>query len=228
MSEPWRGSPTPSATTRPPPYPPTSSLLSSASSAPSASPRRGPPALLIVGGGSNYGKFAVQLAKLAGIGTIVVVGGAGAALRELGATYVVDRYGGYDSVFGRVRAIVGNDLVYALDAVNPPEDQALAVDALSSSKRGTMARLRSNAPADVSRIAGKTAGFDARDVFGLSQMHPALAVPFWERLRAYLEMGKIKPLGYTVVKGLDADSVNAVLDRYKDGETVTKTHVHLS
>ena len=42
-----------------------------------------------------------------------------------------------------------------------------------------------------------------------------------------MEAGKIKPLEYTVVKDLEADTVNAVLDRYRDGEKVTKTHVHL-
>ncbi|KAK3346490.1 putative alcohol dehydrogenase [Lasiosphaeria hispida] len=184
-------------------------------------------ALLIIGGGSNCGKFAVQLAKLAGIGTIVVVGGAEAALKEMGATHVVDRHGGHDAVLGRVREVVGDDLVYAFDAVNPPGDQILAIDALSSKKRGAMARLLPNAPVDESRVAGKTAGFDVRDVFGMSQMHPGLAGPFWDLLPGYLEEGRIKPLEYTVVKGLEADHVNAVLDRYRDGERVAKTHVHL-
>jgi len=183
--------------------------------------------LLIIGGGSNCGKFAVQLAKLAGIGTVVVVGGEEAALKELGATHVASRHGGHDAVLLRIREIVGDDLVYALDAVNPPASQVLAINALSSKKRGAMARLRPNAPVDESGVAGKTAGFDVRDVFGSSQMHPGLAGPFWELLPRYLEAGKIKPLEYTVVKGLEADTVNAVLDRYRDGEKVTKTHVHL-
>ena len=183
-------------------------------------------ALLIIGGGSNCGKFAVQLAKLAGIGTVVVVGGDEAALREMGATHVVDRHGGHDAVLGRIRDIVRDDLLYAFDAVNAPADQILAIDALSNRKRGIMARLRPNAPVDEARVAGKTAGFDVRNVFGVSQMHPELTRPFWDLLPGYLNEGRIKPLEYTVVEGLEANKVNAVLDRYRDGERVTKTHVH--
>lgn len=183
-------------------------------------------AVLIVGGGSNCGKFGVQLAKLAGIGTIVVVGGDEAALRQMGATHVVDRHGGHEAVLGRIRDIVGDDLVYAFDAVSPPDGQILAIDALSNTKRGALARLVPSGKVDESKVKGKTAGFDVRDVFGLSQLHPAVAAPFWELVPEYLETGKIRPLEYKVVKGLEAAAVNAVLDGYKSGEKVVKTHVH--
>jgi len=184
--------------------------------------------VLIIGGGSNCGKFAVQLAKLAGIGKIVVVGGDEKELKEMGATHLVDRHGGHDVVLGRIRDIVGDELVYAFDAVNPPDGQILAIDALSNTKRGVLARLLPNAKVDESKVKeGKTAGFEVKDVFGLSQIHAAVAVPFWELLPEYLKTGKIKPLDYTVIKGLDADAVNAVLDGYRDGKKVIKTHVHI-
>lgn len=184
--------------------------------------------LLIVGGGSSCGQFAVQLARLANIGKIVVVGGDPAQLKGMGATHVVDRHGGHDAVLARIRAVVGDELVYAFDAASPPGDQALAVDALSGRKRGVMARLQGGKPVDESKITGsKTAGFEVRNVLGLSKIHPTIAGPFWERFPGYLETGKIKPLKYVVVKGLEADVVNEVLNRYRDGKSVTKTHVRI-
>jgi len=184
--------------------------------------------VLVIGGGSNCGKFAVQLAALAGIGRIVVVGGQEAELKGFGATHVVDRHGGHDAVLGRIREIVGDELVFALDAVTPPPEQTLVIDALSNTKRGGLARLlHSGAPFDASRIKGKTAGFDVHNVIGLSQLNPGLAGPFWERVLGYLETGKIKPLGYEVVEGLTPEGVNPVFDGYRDKKRVVKTHVHL-
>ncbi|KAK9489185.1 chaperonin 10-like protein [Lipomyces doorenjongii] len=183
--------------------------------------------ILIVGGGSNCGKFSVQLAKLAGIGRIIVVGGNESELNGFGATHVIDRHAGYDVVLGRVREMVGDDLIYAFDSVNPPDGQILALNALSSHKRGTLARLLPLGPIDESKVLGKKAGFDVRNVFGSSQVHPELAGPFWERVPEYLEAGKLKSLPYVVKHGLEAGYVNEVLDAYRDGNSVFKTHIHL-
>ncbi|RYO88007.1 hypothetical protein DL766_004982 [Monosporascus sp. MC13-8B] len=184
-------------------------------------------AILIVGGGSNCGRFGVQLAKLAGIGRIVVVGGDEAELKSFGATHVIDRQAGYETVLAHIRDIVGDDLVYAYDAVNPPDGQLLALNALSSHKQGALARLLPRDPVDESKILGKKAGFNVRDVFGSSYQHPRLAGGFWSRVMGYIEAGQIKPLAYDVKKGLLASNVNEVLDAYKDGKAVTKTHIHL-
>lgn len=183
--------------------------------------------ILIVGGGSNTGKFGVQLAKLAGIGKIVVVGGKEAELKGFGATNVIDRHGGDDTVLNRIKAVVGDDLIYAYDAVNPPTGQLLAVNALSSHRKGVLARLLPLGPIEESKVVGKSAGFEVRDVFGSSQAKPNLAKPFWEHLPGYLEKGQIKPLEFVVSKGLDANIVNEVLDAYRDGKSVRKTHIHL-
>ena len=184
-------------------------------------------AILIVGGGSNCGKFGVQLAKLANIGRIVVVGGDEALLKSFGATHVLDRHDGEETVVAKIRDIVGDDLVYAFDAINPPEGLFLALNALSNSRRGALARLLPRDPVDESRVLGKQAGFDVRDVFGSSHGHPELAAGFWSRLPRYLEAGQIKPLDYVVKQGLLAENVNEVLDAYRDGRRVTKTHIHL-
>lgn len=184
-------------------------------------------ALLIVGGGSNCGRFAVQLAKLANIGKIVVVGGNVEELTGYGATHVLDRHGGDDAVLERIQAVVGDDLIYAFDAINPPQGQVLAVNALSSHAKGTLARLVPVGPIDESKVKGKKAGFAVENVFGSSQVKHELSSPFWERLPGYLEAGSIKPLGYVVKKGLTAENVNEVLDAYRDGKAVTKTHIHI-
>jgi NADPH2:quinone reductase len=183
--------------------------------------------ILIVGGGSSCGKFGVQLAKLAGIGRIVVVGGDESELKGYGATHVINRHGGHEAVLGRIREVVGDDLIYAYDAVNPPDGQILALNALSSHTKGALARLLPLGPVDESKVLGKKAGFDVRNVFGSSQAHPELCAPFWERVPEFLETGKLKPLTYVVKQGLEASHANEVLDAYRDGKSVHKTHIHL-
>jgi NADPH2:quinone reductase len=181
----------------------------------------------VVGGGSSCGKFAVQIAKLAGIGKIVSVGGSEQELKVFGATDVIDRHGGYDVVLERIRGVVGDDLVYAFDAVNPPEGQLLGLNALSSTKKGKFARLLPTAPVEQSKVIGKKAGFDILDVFGVSQLNPQVAYPFWERVPEYLTSGNIKPLEFTLKYGLTAENANEALDAYKAGGRVVKTQIKL-
>lgn len=82
-------------------------------------------AVLIVGGGSNCGKFAVQVAKLARIGKTVVVGGDSQELTDSGATVVIDRHGGYESVLPSIYDTVGDTLIYAFDVINSVMDNYL-------------------------------------------------------------------------------------------------------
>ncbi|KAH8171056.1 alcohol dehydrogenase groES-like domain-containing protein [Sarocladium implicatum] len=187
-------------------------------------------AILIVGGGSNCGRFAVQLASLVGLGQIVVVGGREHELKGLGATHVIDRHLETSAIVSQIHQVVGDELVYAFDAVNPPAGQVIAINALSSSKKGALARLLPvGAPLDESLLTPKAAGYDLRHLIGVSHANAAVAGEFWARLPAYLEKGKIKPLtNYTVVQnGFDVKAVNDVLDRYRDKATVVKTHIHL-
>ncbi|KAF2629857.1 GroES-like protein [Macroventuria anomochaeta] len=186
--------------------------------------------LLILGGGSNCGRFGVQFAQMAGIGKIVVVGGSEEELKRWGATHVLDRHGGDEAVIKRVRDVVGDDLVYAFDAINPPDGQHLAISALSSSKTGKVARLRfSSGAIDESKIVGeKKAGYEMRNVLGLSHMKPNTAKPFWDRVEEYLRNESLVPLKYEVVDGLNVEKVNGVLDRYRDGKKVTQTHFKVS
>lgn len=49
-------------------------------------------------------------------------------------------------------------------------------------EKGAPARLLAEGPVDGSKVKDKKAGFDVRNVFGLSQAHPDLAREFWKRL----------------------------------------------
>lgn len=112
-------------------------------SAPWSSPDSGetPKAFLIVGGGSACGQFATEIARLSKIPTIIVVGGDEANLKTRGATHVIDRHVGEEAIVQRIRSIVGDELVYAIDTANANEGLSLALTALSSSERGKLARL---------------------------------------------------------------------------------------
>lgn len=184
--------------------------------------------LLVLGGGSNCGRLGVQLAALAGIGRIVVVGGDEAELKSYGATNIIDRHGSPDEVTSRIRDIVGDDLVYAYDAVNPPATQTIGINSLSTTKKGRFTRLLPTGTVDETQIKPKKAGYVLTNTFGSSHVKPDLARPFWERLPQYLVEKKIRPTRYTVVKGLDVDKANEVLDAYRDGKRVVKTHFHVN
>jgi len=183
--------------------------------------------LLILGGGSNCGKLGVQFAALVGIGRIIVVGGDEATLKSYGATHIIDRHGAPEDVTAKIREIVGDDLIYAFDAINPAPTQAIGINALSTTKRGKFARLLPNAPVDESQVKPKKKGYELINIFGSSHAKPEWGLQFWQNLPRYLIEKKIQPTHYTVVKGLNADKVNEVLDAYRDGKRVVKPHVHV-
>jgi NADPH:quinone reductase-like Zn-dependent oxidoreductase len=180
--------------------------------------------LLIIGGGSNTGKATIELARMVGIGRIITVAGLGNDLKARGATHVIDRHA--TDALGQIHAITGDDLVYAIDTVNSDLGQELGVAALSNSKRGTLITLRrTNGDFDPARIGLKKAGYERRLVMGTSPANPDIALDFWREVPTWLKSGKVKPATYEVVKGLDADAVNKVLDAYRDGKGV-RTNVH--
>lgn len=182
--------------------------------------------ILILGGGSNTGRFGVQLAALAGIGRIVVVGGDPLELKGYGATDVIDRHGSPDQVTARIRDIVGDGLVLAFDAVNPPPTQHIGINALSTSKKGKLARLLPSGPPDLSQVKLNETEYELKDIYGVSLLNPDLSKPFWARLPGYLKEKRIHPTAYQVVRGLDADKLNQLLDGYKAKQRVAKANFH--
>lgn len=184
--------------------------------------------IVIVGGGSNCGRYAVQFARLSGLfTTIVAVAGPRHAetLKALGATHVVDRHGAEADVVARVRAVVGDDCLVAVDAVN--HEHSLGLACLSNTKKGKMATLCPGGE-DAARIGEKKAGFEKVFSAGSSQNNPELARGFWGALPGWLESGEVRALEWDVVEGLDVGRINAVWDLYRDGGAPEKqVHVHL-
>lgn len=185
--------------------------------------------LLIIGGGSNCGRFAVQLAKLAGIGKIVALGGKEDELKKWGATQVLDRHGGDEAVQSRIKSAVGDDLIYVFDAVNPGESLYVGINALSSTRKGTVARLIPSSPYESAKITKKDDEYEIKDTYGIPHGQ-SVGKELWRNLGGYLKDGKILPLKYEVADGvgLDAGKVNEVLDRYRDGKPVVQTHFRVS
>jgi NADPH2:quinone reductase len=178
-----------------------------------------PEHLLVVGGGSNCGKFTVQLARLAGIPNIVVVGGNETLLRKLGVTHIIDRHSPEDTIVDKVRKATNNDLTYALDAVNFPEGLGLALKGLSDRRPGKLARLLPIGSVEDTR------GHELLDVMGLFLYRNPLCVEMWERLTGYVEAGAIRPTSFLTLDGLEADAVNAALDGYRDGTSRNKPQI---
>ncbi|KAK0117870.1 hypothetical protein ONS95_012190 [Cadophora gregata] len=182
--------------------------------------------ILVIGGGSNTGKATIEIAKLAGFGRIIAVAGSQNKdqLEARGATHVIDRHA--TNALEQVRAIVGDDLVYAVDTVNTGHNQHFGIAALSNSKRGTLITLRRpEGDFGPDRIGIKTAGYERRLVLGVSPGHPEVTIGFWKELPAWLKGGKIRPSNYTVVQGLDPVAVNKALDDYLV-RNVVKTNTH--
>lgn len=182
--------------------------------------------LVIIGGGSNTGKLAIQFARIAGIGTIITTASLSrsAILKEFGATHVIARQD--QDVGSQVRQIVGDDLVYVLDAVSAG-DYSLAASVLSNTKRGTLVHL-TRGQVDAAVLAQKKAGMDEKHVVGISAAIPAFGALFWKAFPTWLESGQVKAMPYTVIEGLDADKVNAALDQYRDGTGSERYHVKLT
>ncbi|KAF5972402.1 zinc-type alcohol dehydrogenase [Fusarium coicis] len=183
--------------------------------------------LLVIGGGSNTGQVVVELAKLAGLGQIIVIAGRQNEenLKAVGATHVIDRRA--PDVLGQIRAITGDELIHAVDTVNAGLDQELGVAALSNKKKGTLITLRRpDGDFHAAQIGSKAAGYERRLVFGVSPIHPELIMKFWEEVPRWYKGGKLRPSSFEVTEGLDVGAVNnKALDKYRDGNGV-KMNIH--
>ena len=145
-------------------------------------------------------------------------------LRSYGATHVIDRHAADQEQ--QIRALVGDELVYAFDAVNL--DHSLGIGCLSDSKTGTLACILPG-QVEAARFAHKKAGYAEKFTQGQIHNQPALAAAFASCLPTWLAEKKITAVPWEVLEGLDPAKVNAVLDGYRDGKAPSKqVHVHLS
>ncbi|KAL2067108.1 hypothetical protein VTL71DRAFT_1532 [Oculimacula yallundae] len=172
--------------------------------------------LLIIGGGTVCGKFAVQFARIAGIGRIIVTASLDSEkeLKDFGATHVLDRRA--DNLASQIKALVGDELVYLYDTYSRG-DHTFGVSLLSTTRRGMLVHLVPGL-VDEAVAKEKKAGFVEKQVTGSSQLHPDLAKVFWKVFPQWVETGEVKVLPYGVIEGLDGEKINAVLDGYRDGK----------
>lgn len=183
-----------------------------------------PESLLVVGGGSNCGRFAVQLAKLAGIRTVITVGGKEEELKELGATHVLDRHVDEANIVQRVKEITDDDLPFAIDTVNQSSGLTLGFSALSGKKAGHLARLLPRGV--ISDEVRK--GHEVTKIVGGGKARDPLSLFMWKQLPGWIEKGDIKPTRYSVAGDLKAEAVNEALDKYRNGRSEGQPHIHVS
>ncbi|KAJ5313622.1 uncharacterized protein N7443_000506 [Penicillium atrosanguineum] len=181
--------------------------------------------VVIIGAGSNIGKLSVQLAKLAGFGTIIAVASLSNAglLKSFGATHVIARQD--SNIKEQVQAIVGDDLLYVYDTFNYG-DLSLGASLLSTSKKGVFAH---NGTGQISEAVLKTkrAGLEDKRMLGFSHLIPEFGKLLWEKLPSWLETGQIRALAYKVIDGLEETEVNEALDEYAAGRSGERFHVQI-
>ncbi|KAI1618832.1 chaperonin 10-like protein [Exophiala viscosa] len=186
--------------------------------------------MVIVGGNSACGKFGIQLAKWAGVGTIILTAGIHAekTLKEMGANLVIDRCLSDDNVYQAVRHAVGDDLLYVCDTVNA-DDQTLGVRLLSDSKEGTFVPLRPRDNAiDATAVGSKRAGYRVQRFVAGPVLFRQVAAEFFKALPNLIDDGVLQPTPFNVIKGLDADEINKQLDGWRDGGWPTRANIHVA
>ena len=193
----------------------------------------GAQSVVIIGGGSATGKFGIQLAKLAGVGTIVTIASKKSEneLKSLGATHVIDRHASDEELEHSVRAVVGDTLIYSVDCVNGSQGgQTLGASILSNSQKGTLVVLVHRGTVDETRLsrAKREGGYEKKAVVAAQAMFPEEAAAFWRYLPGWVEDRKVRPTTWEVVEGFNVERVNAAFDTARDGGTVVKMHVHVA
>lgn len=173
--------------------------------------------LVILGAGSNCGKFAIEFAKILGIGRIIVVAGPSneKELKSLGATHFIDRHASNDSVKEQVHAIVPrDDLTFVYDCYSWTFELGLSL--LSTSKPSRLAVLHKFDTAEIAQTYPNVKAATARCSNENLGRHKE---EFWKHLPGWLDRKEILPAAWKIIGGLDAvDEVNAVLDAYRDGK----------
>lgn len=183
--------------------------------------------LVVVGGGASTGRYAIQLAKMVGVGKIITIASLEneEELKSLGATHVVNRRLTDEEVERQVRGIAGDDVQWVFDTVSSGPRVQLSLDILSYKKKSTCVTLRVGSE-DKAKLRGKN--YELRHIVGISELLGDTGSTFFERLPSWLEEGKLVPMkNWALINGLDADMVNAALDSYAKGERVGQTHVRI-
>lgn len=185
--------------------------------------------IAVIGGGSAVGKYVVAWAKYAGFGIIIVTASKAKNEEQLkgwGATHVLDRSLPAKELQSQVKEIVGDDLIYVYDAVNPGQAAEIGASFLSTSKPGRFVVI-TGGDFDASKVEGKKAGFERKMVYAATWAEPALGKNYWDHVGKLIENGDLKPTAYEEIAGLDAEKVNQALKGYNEGKAVVKPQLRL-
>jgi NADPH:quinone reductase len=182
--------------------------------------------IVIIGGGANTGKYGIQFARLAGFRKIIAIASPSneSELKRLGATNIIDRHLSESEIKSQIHEILGGDkLLYVYDVVSWKYN--FAIHLLSNEKKGTVCTLHF-VHIDDESFEEKKDGYRISMILGRSHNKPELSKYMWRALPGWFEEGKIAPLKYHVLKGLDAEGVNRVLDDYRDDKNPGQWHIH--
>lgn len=186
--------------------------------------------IVILGAGSQFGKLAIQFAKLAGIGTIIAVaaGSRATELKNIGATHVLDRHEPQAGLVTQVHDILGGreNVTRIFDCANWTYELALAMAAPEHpSKLRILHPMKAD---DEANNKENRPNLDAAFIVGNTEALEPFSKDFWKFLPEWVAEGHLKISPYRVVEGLDAEQVNAALDGYQDGSSVLQVVVHPS
>ncbi len=186
--------------------------------------------ILIMGGNSACGRFAIQLAKWAGVGTIITTAGKSgeAELKAMGATHVIDRSLSEEAIKKAVHDIVGDELLHVLDCVNRM-DHTPGIAMLSNSKKGTFVPLAGSRPdtIDETRVGAKEQGYTIHKFVCRPVLFRDIAKQYYQALPKLIDEGVLKPTSFEVIKGLDVEAINAQLDKWTRREWPGRVNIHV-
>jgi NADPH:quinone reductase-like Zn-dependent oxidoreductase len=165
--------------------------------------------VVVWGASGSVGLYAVQLAKIIGLRVIGVAGAGCAAAKAAGADVVID-YREDNPVTKIRKALNGEKLQYAIDAVSENGTTGQLAQLVSEDSNGVIVLVLYPSEELPSYISfpqtsvfccyGKEQLFGTR-IIPASAEDKDLAIRFFERLEEWLEQGKIVPNKVTVVPG---------------------------
>ena len=177
--------------------------------------------LLILGASASNGRFAIQLAALAGVRTIIAVAGPESKndLLALGATHVLDRHLPAHELAQQLRSLVGSEeggvtkvyhahgMTFDLDVALLPADKESRLISVHPLEGESAERLAVERPlCEASMIEASNAG-----------LAPSTR-EFWNAVPRWLGEGKVRPGKFRVVQGLDRrGEIEGALDGYREG-----------
>ncbi|KAL5318015.1 hypothetical protein ACEPPN_015119 [Leptodophora sp. 'Broadleaf-Isolate-01'] len=182
--------------------------------------------ILVIGGGSNVGKIALQFGKLIGLGKILTIASASntSALKELGATHVIDRHQTSLEIQAQIKDIVGSEgLSKIYDCVSWEHNMALSL--FSPDKPGILLGLHVVDEAKKT-IAERKLNVKATMMLGISSFMQPHTKAFWDSLPSWVANGDLVIGKYKAIEGFNLSAIEEGLDLYRDGNPVTPVVVH--